>query len=72
VLATLHDRRGEGRPPHSEPVVAPNKVVGLPQIERDAVTRAYEAHGRNLTRAAASLQIPRSTLRDRLRRYGIR
>lgn len=45
--------------------------VPLRDVERELIVRAYEeAHG-NLTRAAADLGIPRTTLRDKLRRFGV-
>jgi DNA-binding NtrC family response regulator len=43
----------------------------LPEIERQLVLEAYETHGHNLSHVARALGIPRSTLRDRLRRYGV-
>ncbi|HWB73609.1 MAG TPA: sigma-54 dependent transcriptional regulator [Nannocystaceae bacterium] len=64
VVETLRHMGG------GEPTQTP--TGGLPQLERDAVASAYEKYGGNLTRAAEHLQIPRSTLRDRLRRYGLR
>ena len=45
--------------------------LGLPEVERAMVLRAHEESGGNLSLAARKLQIPRSTLRDKLRRYGI-
>jgi DNA-binding NtrC family response regulator len=44
----------------------------LRKVERDMILAAFEENGRNLSRAAKMLGIPRSTLRDKLRRYGVR
>lgn len=66
VIETLRDRCGTPAPSRA------GQECGLPELERTAVLEAFEACDRNLTRAAQRLQIPRSTLRDRLRRYGVR
>ncbi|MEZ4371534.1 MAG: sigma-54 dependent transcriptional regulator [Polyangiaceae bacterium] len=47
-------------------------VRGLRDVERDMIMAAYEGSGHNLSLAARSLGIPRSTLRDKLRKYGCR
>lgn len=57
------------RPP--SPIAVPDPR-SLPDIERDLILRAYQGAQENLTRAARELGIPRTTLRDRLRRYGLR
>jgi DNA-binding NtrC family response regulator len=44
--------------------------VGLNAIQQRLILDAYEANSRNLSRAARALRIPRTTLRDRLKRYG--
>jgi DNA-binding NtrC family response regulator len=44
----------------------------LPDIERDLIRNAYVDARENLTKAARELGIPRTTLRDRLKRYGLR
>ena len=43
----------------------------LRDLERELIVRAFEASQGNLSRAALELGIPRTTLRDKLRRYGI-
>lgn len=43
----------------------------LPTVERALIVDAFEAAGRNISEAARQLGIPRSTLRDRLRRLGM-
>jgi len=44
----------------------------LPDLQRDMILRAFEGSQRNLSKAALDLGIPRSTLRARLKRYGVR
>jgi len=46
--------------------------MSLGDLERSLIIEAYESSGQNLSQAARSLGIPRTTLRDRLRRYGVR
>jgi len=43
----------------------------LPTVERALIVDAFEAASRNISEAARQLGIPRSTLRDRLRRLGM-
>jgi two-component system response regulator AtoC len=50
-------------PPASEPLRA---------LERRMITDAWQSSGRNLSAAARSLGLPRTTLRDRLKKYGLR
>jgi DNA-binding NtrC family response regulator len=50
----------------------PDGRTSLPDLERSLILQAYQEAGANLSRAARSLGIPRSTLRDRLRKFGIR
>ncbi|MFZ5895097.1 MAG: sigma-54-dependent transcriptional regulator [Myxococcota bacterium] len=54
-----------------EPVALPS-YASLPALQRDVILRAFEDSNRNLTRAALQLGIPRTTLRARLKRYGVR
>lgn len=44
---------------------------GLRGIERELIVRTFAETGRNLARAARVLDIPRTTLRDKLKRYGV-
>jgi DNA-binding NtrC family response regulator len=44
----------------------------LPDLERDMIVGAYKQAEQNLSEAARELGIPRTTLRDRLKRYGMR
>jgi DNA-binding NtrC family response regulator len=50
----------------------PRRAPSLPELQRDLILRAFEESQHNLSRAAHDLGIPRSTLRARLRRYGVR
>jgi len=49
-----------------------NESPSLPDLQRELILGAFESSGGNLSRAAKQLGIPRSTLRDRLRKYGVR
>ena len=48
----------------------PTKAGSLRDVERAMIQQAFSESGRNLSRAAKLLAIPRSTLRDKLRKYG--
>jgi DNA-binding NtrC family response regulator len=52
--------------------VDPHRPPSLSDLQRDMILRAFEDSQHNLSKAAADLGIPRSTLRARLRRYGVR
>jgi len=54
-------------PTSSGPVSEP-----LRMLERRMITDAWKTSGRNLSAAARSLGLPRTTLRDRLKKYGLR
>ncbi len=49
---------------------APGEPLELNEIERQVTIRAFYRNGRNLSKTARALSIPRTTLRDRLKRYG--
>ncbi len=82
-LARLPRARSSTRPPLSMPVAREPRIVmsdvvparstrpsSLRDVERDMILSAYQDASKNLSRAAKALAIPRSTLRDKLRRYG--
>lgn len=48
------------------------RAPSLPDLQRDMILKAFEESQHNLSKAAQDLGIPRSTLRARLRRYGVR
>jgi DNA-binding NtrC family response regulator len=54
------------------PLGGPRRSPSLPDLQRDMILRAFEGSQHNLSKAAQDLGIPRSTLRARLRRYGVR
>lgn len=62
------------RPPPDTGVTshAPARTPSLPDLQRHMILRAFEESQHNLSKAAQDLGIPRSTLRARLRRYGVR
>ncbi|HKU39925.1 MAG TPA: sigma-54 dependent transcriptional regulator [Polyangiales bacterium] len=62
-----------GRPARGR-TARPERPVSrpLPDVERDMILDAYREAGHNLSQAADILGIPRTTLRDRLKRYGVR
>jgi DNA-binding NtrC family response regulator len=65
----------EAAPPTSNEAPGPARAVrapSLPDLQRDMILRAFEESQHNLSKAAQDLGIPRSTLRARLRRYGVR
>jgi DNA-binding NtrC family response regulator len=65
-----------GQRASSASVAKPDPASGsrrsLPELERDMIIGAYRNAAENLSEAARELGIPRTTLRDRLRRYGFR
>jgi DNA-binding NtrC family response regulator len=44
--------------------------VSLPELEREVILGAFSKYSPNLSKTAKHLGIPRSTLRDRLRKFG--
>jgi DNA-binding NtrC family response regulator len=53
------------------PTAAPTSEP-LRILERRMITDAWQSSGQNLSAAARSLGLPRTTLRDRLKKYGLR
>jgi DNA-binding NtrC family response regulator len=73
IVEALRDRgafddRAGGRRSSKPPSGAFRK---LPEIEREAVAKVWRDSGGNLSLAARHLGIPRTTLRDKLKRYGM-
>ena len=52
-------------------VVAGGGAGSLEEMERDHILRAYEEHGRKITLVAKALGISRTTLYEKLKKYGI-
>ncbi|HMJ13794.1 MAG TPA: sigma-54 dependent transcriptional regulator, partial [Polyangiaceae bacterium] len=57
----------------SYPVCSPVRGTGvsLPDLEREIITDAFSKFSPNLSKTAKHLGIPRSTLRDKLRKFGL-
>ena len=49
----------------------PPEAARLDAVERDAIARALEAHGRNISRAAESLGLTRASLYRRMQKHGL-
>ncbi|MBN2195956.1 MAG: response regulator [Polyangiaceae bacterium] len=56
----------------SEPPHAAAPATKVREVERAMILETFQACGGNLSRAARELGLPRTTLRDKLRRYGNR
>ncbi|HEV8549118.1 MAG TPA: sigma-54 dependent transcriptional regulator [Polyangiaceae bacterium] len=76
IETLLNGRAGEGasRSGHSGafPTAANSDgaAVSLPALEREVILEAFSKYSPNLSKTAKVLGIPRSTLRDRLRKLG--
>jgi DNA-binding NtrC family response regulator len=53
-------------------IPATGRSASLPDLQREMILRAFEESQHNLSKAAQDLGIPRTTLRARLKRYGVR
>jgi DNA-binding NtrC family response regulator len=49
----------------------PPEASTLDAVEREAILRALEAHGRNISRAAEALGLTRPSLYRRMQKYGL-
>jgi DNA-binding NtrC family response regulator len=49
----------------------PPEASTLDAMEKDAILRALEAHGRNISRAADALGLTRPSLYRRMQKYGL-
>ncbi len=56
----------------SRPKLTPRSLSTLEQMERELIAATLQAQGGNRTRAAESLGISRSTLQEKIKRYGLR
>jgi DNA-binding NtrC family response regulator len=82
LMAALRNRQERPTQTHSEtfsvvsvlpePLHAPARSEPLRVLERRTIVEAWESSGQNLSAAARVLGLPRTTLRDRLRKYGMR
>ncbi len=72
TVATTPATVPDVRPPATQPSASDSAgISGLRRIERDLIVAAYDEAGKNLTIAARVLGMPRTTLRDKLRRFGV-
>jgi DNA-binding NtrC family response regulator len=74
VLASRSGETGPREPAHSGSFLAESTAgggVSLPNLERELIIEAFTKHSPNLSKTAKYLGIPRSTLRDRLRKFGL-
>jgi len=76
VCAVLRERRAENE---LSPLSSSSRASGtmplsepLRVLERRVIEEAWQTSGQNLSAAARKLGLPRTTLRDRLRKYGLR
>jgi DNA-binding NtrC family response regulator len=53
------------------PASLPPEGSTLDAVEKDAILRALEAHGRNISRAAEALGLTRPSLYRRMQKYGL-
>jgi two-component system, NtrC family, response regulator HydG len=73
----LYTRSGESvpQPPEHSGSFPASAVVGpgvtLPDLERELIIGAFTKYSPNLSKTAKYLGIPRSTLRDKLRKFGV-
>jgi DNA-binding NtrC family response regulator len=76
LMAALRDR--QQRPPSAQalrPILSAQPSVPsepLRSMERRTILETWESSGKNLSAAARALGLPRTTLRDKLRKYGLR
>ncbi|HET9931561.1 MAG TPA: sigma 54-interacting transcriptional regulator, partial [Polyangiaceae bacterium] len=77
IETVLRERSGDSLAPSANAaqnsMIAPRQTrESLPVLQRRAIEEAWAASGHNLSAAARTLGLPRTTLRDRLKRYGLR
>jgi len=48
-----------------------SRLFSLKEMERYLISSALQETGGNISRAARLLEIPRTSLRDRMRKYGL-
>ena len=72
IVQAVLGHRTSPAPPGSGTHRALNFRGSLPELERDTIVQAFRASGNNISEAARLVGLPRSTVRDKLKRYGIR
>jgi len=71
LRAAVSERQRKSEPPE-ESVESLRPSETLRVFERRVIEQTWESSERNLSAAARKLGLPRTTLRDRLRKYGLR
>ena len=72
IVQTVLEHRNSTRESGSGTRQAMNFRGSLPELERAAILQAFRASGSNVSEAARLVGLPRSTVRDKLKKYGIR
>ncbi len=76
LVMAFRDRQPSTRQESVDGKTSATVLVGASQslrdMERRAIQETWTSSGRNMSAAARALGLPRTTLRDRLRRYGLR
>ena len=72
IVQTVLEHRNSTRDTGSGMRQAINYRGSLPELERAAILQAFRASGSNVSEAARLVGLPRSTVRDKLKKYGIR
>jgi DNA-binding NtrC family response regulator len=72
MVQTVLAHRNSTRESGSGTRQAMNFRGSLPELERAAILQAFRASGSNVSEAARLVGLPRSTVRDKLKKYGIR
>ncbi|HEU5077259.1 MAG TPA: sigma 54-interacting transcriptional regulator, partial [Polyangiaceae bacterium] len=72
IVQTVLAHRTSTRDSGSGTRQAMNFRGSLPELEKAAILQAFRASGSNVSEAARLVGLPRSTVRDKLKKYGIR
>ena len=77
VVAGLRDRQELGPDGVTEPSASGTLRKAVPgeplrELERRTIKETWDSSGHNMSAAARALGLPRTTLRDRIRKYGWR
>lgn len=72
IVQTVLTHRNSTRDTRSGTRQSINFRGSLPELEKAAILQAFRASGSNVSEAARLVGLPRSTVRDKLKKYGIR
>ncbi len=70
-LASFPPRLSAAAPSPGDPGEPVERILSFQEAERQALVRAFEASDRNISRAAQVLDVNRTTLYRKLRKYGL-